>query len=135
MHAKNMTKLIFSLTLMLLAFGLTACSSDGAPSDAIEAELSVVMTLGAFDPNFGRTGETILFVTIDGEELRLEAQEDSPVIGFEEIERLTDLNGRRVLVAGEKEGGIYHASYTRLLPGDGNDEITIGIPNSIDDSR
>jgi hypothetical protein len=119
---KKLMKFHCPTALTFLIFSLSACSSDRAPSDAIEAPLSVVMTLGAFDPDFGRTGETIVFVTIDGEDLRLEADEGSTVIGFEAIERLTELNGRRVLVAGEKEGGIYRASYTRLLPGGGNDD-------------
>ena len=128
-----MVKYHFPLSFSLLVLSLAACSSDSAPSDAVEGELSVVMTMGAFDPNFGRGGEMVLFVTIDGKEYRLETLEGSTVIGFDEVTRFSALGGRRVLVAGEIDGEVYSASYAELLSGEGNDSLSLGVTNAVEE--
>ena len=118
------------LLIALLALLLVACSSDRPPANVEEAELSVGRTMGQFNPNYGWSSETILFVKIKGKEYRLEAREGSEVIGFEEIQSLVELAGRRVLVAGEIDEGTYYASYTKLLPGEGSDEFTVVVPKN-----
>ena len=125
-----MPRFCASLSIALLALIIAACSSDRPPAGAVEGELSVAMTLGKFDPNYGRIGETILFVTINGKKYRLVSREGSEVIGFDEVQRLTELGGRRVLVAGEIDGDTYYASYTELLPDEKSDEFSLFEPNT-----
>lgn len=103
-----------TITLMLLASWLAACSSDEPPSGAIEAEIAVIVLMGERDPDRGRLMSSQINVVIDGTRYPLEPTSKARVFGFEREDRVS-LAGRIVIVAGSIEDGIYKATYAKLL--------------------
>ncbi len=91
-----------------------SCSNDAPPRDAIEAEIAVIVLMGERDPDRGRLVSSQLHVVIDGVTYPLEAASKARIIGFEGEDRIT-LSGRKVLVAGAIEDGVYMATYAKLL--------------------
>lgn len=103
-----------TISFLLLASWFAACSSDKPPSGAIEAEISVVVLMGERDPDRGRLVSSQINVVIDGARYPLEPISTARVIGFEGEDRIA-LAGRKVIVAGSIEDGIYRATYAKLL--------------------
>lgn len=107
-----------AVLLLVSAILVMACSDDGRPRDAIETELTTSIVMGAFDPDVGRVGYTIVYVNIDGETYEMNAAPGAEFIGFDELNSF-ELSGRRALVAGDLVDGIYMATYLEVLPNPG----------------
>jgi hypothetical protein len=117
------------IIVCMASFALIAgCSiGDDVPSGAVEGVLDVVVGMGSFDPNKGRTFEPVISVRLEEGTYPLSPVEGATIIGLEDQDLLF-MNGASILVRGEIKDGRFMADYVKFLDSGEQGVIELGVP-------